>query len=129
MCRQRAAGHSALDPDEATILYDGRELAGARTTCPHPGGCAELELAVTTPTTAGHNTASLRMLRQSEDAMDYVAMGTVLVSREDLSLKGVVIDLSSTHATLRAGDSVTFDLHFRDRTAPLDDVDPLNSDA
>ena len=36
---------------EATVLFDGRELAGARTVCPEERGCRELELSATTRAT------------------------------------------------------------------------------
>jgi hypothetical protein len=99
---------------EATILYDGRELADARATCPYPGGCAELELAATTPSSSGHHTISFQILRQSQEFIAYLAEGTVVVSREGLPLGGVTLSLGPAHAKLRSGGVVTFDLEFRD---------------
>lgn len=95
---------------EATILYDGRELSGARTRCIDPGGCAKLELAAITPTSAGHHTVSFQLLRQSREAVNYSARGTVVVSRQGQPLDGLAISLGPTRARLRPGESVTFEL-------------------
>jgi hypothetical protein len=99
---------------EATVLYDGRELPGARAVCPDPAGCARLELAARTPTSSGRHTISFRVLDQSAEAVEYLARGGVLVTREGLSLGGVRIGLGPRSAALRSGESVDFDVHFGD---------------
>ena len=106
----KTAGRSCL---EATILYDGQELADARVTCPHPRGCTDLALAAVTPTDAGRHTISFQVLDQAAGAVDYVASGDVLVIREGLALGGVLIGLETQSATLRSGESVTFEISFQ----------------
>ena len=74
---------------EATVLYDGLEIASARTVCPDAQGCADL-------------------------ALDYRVAGAVVVNREGLSLGGVTLPLGAQWARLRAGEAVTFEIEFTD---------------
>ena len=97
---------------EATVLYDGLEVAGARSRCPDPSGCAELELAAEVWTASGHHTISFQVLRQAGDVADYRAEGTVRVSRDGVNLRGVPLRLGPAHASLTAGEAVTFDIEF-----------------
>ena len=99
---------------EATILYDGRELPGARTICPKSAGCTELEIAAVTPSVSGHHTISIQLLRQSLEVDDYLVEGTVLVTRAGLTMGGATIGLGPERTSLRSGESVTFDIAFRD---------------
>lgn len=99
---------------EATVLYDGRELAGARARCPEPSGCAQLELGATVRSEAGHHTISFQVLDQSRERVDYIAAGSVLVSREGLSLGGAAMPLGPAHARLEAGGAVDFEVVFTD---------------
>lgn len=96
---------------EATILYDGEELAGARAVCPDGSECAKVELTAEAQSTSGHHTISFQVLGQSAEAMDYVAEGRVLVSREGIPMV-MTIDLEPTRATMRSGESVTFEVDF-----------------
>jgi hypothetical protein len=96
---------------EATVLYDGRELAGARTVCPKVTGCAKLELSAVVNSTAGHHTISFQVLSQSSDPVDYLAKGRVRVSQEGLAMV-TTIRLDPTRATLRPGESVNFGVDF-----------------
>lgn len=98
---------------EATVLYDGVELAGARSSCAEPG-CTRLQLRASTPSEAGHHTISFKVLRQSQAALDYVAHGNVLVNREGVGLGGVSMPLGPRRASLEAGDSVDFGIGFED---------------
>ncbi len=97
---------------EATVLYDGLEIAGARSRCPHPAGCAELELDASVVSASGHHTISFQVLRQSRDVIDYRAEGTVLVDREGVNLGGVPMRLGPARARLAVGDAVTFEIEF-----------------
>lgn len=99
---------------EATILYDGVELAGARTVCSEPSGCATQTLAAETQSSSGRHMISFQVLDQSATAVDYLGQGEVLVTREGLQLDGVRIQLGPEQATLRRGDSVTFEVWFTD---------------
>lgn len=98
---------------EATVLYDGQELVGARSRCPEPG-CARLELEASTFTVSGHHTISFRVLRQSQETIDYLASGSVVVSREGVALAGRQIPLRPTQARLEAGGDVSFEVEFKD---------------
>jgi len=99
---------------EATVLYDGLEVPGARSHCPQPAGCAELELEASVRSATGNHTISFLVLQQSRETVDYVAGGTVVVSREGLALGGVAMPLGPTHARLEAGGAVTFEVVFTD---------------
>jgi hypothetical protein len=100
---------------EATILFDGEELPGARAVCVQGRGCTELELTGLAHSANGRHTISFQVLRQSQEAIDYLAHGTVRVTRENLVLwDGVRLSLRPTRATLRSGESVTFDLELWD---------------
>jgi hypothetical protein len=96
---------------EATILYDGKELEGARAVCREGPGCARLELTADVLSASGHHTISFQVLSQSSEVVDYVAEGSVLMFREGLPFV-MTIDLEPTRATLRRGESVTFGVDF-----------------
>lgn len=98
----------------ATVLFDGRELADARTSCPNADGCVRLDLSAVTPSATGHHTISFEVVGQSARRARYVAEGTVLVDREGLTLTSVPLILGPKSARLRAGESITFDLDFSD---------------
>ena len=99
---------------EATVLYDGHEVPGARSRCPHPAGCAELELEAEVLTATGHHTISFQVVRQSQEVVDYRAVGTVLVHRGNLNLGlgDMPIRLGPSLATLEAGGAVDFGIQF-----------------
>ena len=94
---------------EATVLFDGAEVAGARARCPNSRGCAEMDLDAITHTSPGHHTISFRVLRQSSEAVSYSAAGRIQVSRDGLSMSST-IPLEPRRATLRTGDGVTYDV-------------------
>jgi len=94
---------------EATVLYDGLELPGARVTCPDAGGCAALDLVATTESGAGRHSISFQVLRQSRETIRYRAEATVLVSRQNFS-PVATLDLGSRRSTLGAGESVDFEI-------------------
>jgi len=101
---------------EATILFDGVELAGARSVCPNPSGCATQTLSAVTQSSSGRHTISFQVLDQSAAAVEYLAQGEVLVTRNALGLGGVRIGLGPELATLRPGESVSFEVLFSDFT-------------
>ena len=96
---------------EATVLYDDEELAGGRRVCSAASGCAKLELSAEVRSTGGNHTVSFKVLSQSAEPVEYLAEGRVLVSREGLPFV-TTIGLDPTRATLRAGESVSFDVRF-----------------
>ena len=99
----------------ATVLFDGREVAGSRSRCPDPTGCASLDLEATTMSTDGRHTVAFKLLRQSSEEADYVASGSVLVTRAGLSLGGgATLPLGPRRATLRRGESISFEVDFQD---------------
>jgi len=97
---------------EATILYDGVEVPGARAECANANGCVRLDLTGAARTATGRHTISLQVLSQSPEAVDYLATTTILVSR-DGSSQSVTLPLEPSRATLRAGQSVRFEVHFQ----------------
>ena len=97
---------------EATVLYDGQEVAGARSRCPNAAGCAELALEAEVLTASGPHTISFQVLRQSREVVEYRAEGTVRVSREGVNLGSVPMRLGPARAALTAGEAVTFDIQF-----------------
>ena len=100
---------------EATVLYDGLEVPGARSRCPRPAGCDVLELEASFGSLNGHHAISFQVLRQSQDVIGYRAEGTVVVSRDKVDLGFVLpIRLGPRDATLESGGAVTFDVHFLD---------------
>jgi hypothetical protein len=99
---------------EATILYDDKELAGARAVCPDPSGCVSLTLDAVTRSRSGNHTISFQVLHQSQEVVDYLVEGSVILSDVDLGMGGFSIPLGPTRASLRTGDEVTFDIEFRD---------------
>lgn len=96
---------------EATVLYDGQELEGARAVCREAAGCATLELSAVAHSDPGHHTISFQALRQAPEAVDYWAEGAVRVSRDGLPFEATIA-LEPTRARLRSGQSVTFEIHF-----------------
>jgi len=99
---------------EATVLYDGLEVPGARSRCPSPAGCSQLELTTSFQSTSGQHTIAFQVLRQSRELADYRAQGSVRVSREGVNLGGVPMRLGPTVATLAAGETVSFEIQFSD---------------
>ena len=95
---------------EATILYDGQELAGARAVCGTKfGGCARLHLrAASIPRTDGHHTIAFQVIRQSSPVLDYQAEGEVRVEMDGGMVMSV--PLGPTWETLRTGESVSFEI-------------------
>ena len=98
---------------EATVFYDGVELAAARSRCPEPG-CARLELQAQTPSPSGHHPISFRVLRQSRETLDSVGAGRVLVLREGVMLGGATLPLGPVRADLAEGGAVSFEVEFTD---------------
>jgi len=96
---------------EATILYDGRELPGARAECASAHGCDWLELSGSVRSGEGHHTLSFRVLRQSRQTVEYRAEATVRVRRDGLSFTAT-LPLEPARARLQSGESVSFDVHF-----------------
>ena len=106
-----AANGSLLN---ATVLFDGQELDGARIQCEKVKGCAQLELeGIVSTAFRGHHPVTFQVLRQAAENEDYLASGIVEVSRVDApSLDPLVIQLEPIQATLQAGEGVTFDIEF-----------------
>jgi len=96
---------------EATILYDGREVPGARAECGSAHGCDRLELSGSVRSSEGHHTLSFRVLRQSRHTVEYRAEATIRVRREGMSF-AVTLPLEPARARLQSGESVSFDVHF-----------------
>jgi hypothetical protein len=94
---------------EATILLDGRELLGARTSCPDPTGCNELVAEAWADVSRGRHTIALKVVDQAPAAVEYVVRGVALY--EGTGLPEVVGQLGPTETTLRRGQSQTFDIH------------------
>ena len=94
---------------EATVLFDDEELAGGRTVCSAASGCAKLELSAEVRSSSGNHTVSFKILSQSPEPVEYLAEGRVLVHQEGLPFV-TTIALEPTRATLRAGESVSFDV-------------------
>ena len=93
---------------EATILFDGREMLGARAFCANPGGCNQLYLdAATFGATAGQHTIAFQVLRQSSSRVKYDVEGEIV---PDLATVAHIA-LGPQRATLEAGDSVAFDFN------------------
>lgn len=99
---------------EATVLFDGVELSEAQTVCPDSNGCSTLELAAVTSSGSGHHTISFQVLSQTQTEVEYTAQGEVLVTRDGLTFDGVRMGLGPRFATLRSGESVSFDVYFQD---------------
>ena len=98
----------------ATVFLDGREVDGARIQCEEVTGCKRLALEGLVGTSfRGHHPLTFQVLRQTREIDDYLATGTVEVSRvEAPSADPVVIQLEPIRAALRAGEGVTFDVEF-----------------
>lgn len=97
---------------EATILYDGRELPDARRRCEDAEGCTRLELAAVARTAQGQHTIALQVLGQHPESVEYVAEARVRASR-DGSPGTVRLALGPARVALRSGETVTFDVEFR----------------
>jgi hypothetical protein len=92
---------------EATFLFDGREMLGARAFCAKPGGCDQLHLqAATFGATAGHHTIAFQVLRQSSSRVEYKVEGEIVPDLDTADR----IALGPAQATLEAGESVIFEL-------------------
>lgn len=96
---------------EATVLYDGVEIAGARRQCPNPRGCNEMELTAVASPDPGHHRISFQVLRQSPEAVRYSVEGSVQVARANLSMT-LTIPLEPRTSALRARESVSYDVQF-----------------
>ncbi len=100
---------------KATILFNGQEIPGARARCQSDQGCGELLLAGVVRAPAGHHSITLQVLRQAETIDDYLASGTVRISRPDIHLLSpVTLELFPTRASLQAGEGVEFEIHLYD---------------
>lgn len=98
---------------EATVLFDGQEIEGARVICAKAKGCATLKMQASLITDVGHHTISFQVLRQSAEVVDYMAKGAILVSRDGLALGGVTLPLGPTPASLNPGGMVSFEFELR----------------
>lgn len=98
---------------EARVLYDGRELPGSTVVCPDDAGCTRLNLSAETTTASGLHTLSLQVLRQPLAATTYVAEVTIRITREGLDFV-LPISPNQVRTTLRAGETVNFELSFAD---------------
>ncbi|MGB5891989.1 MAG: hypothetical protein WBH75_18685 [Thermoanaerobaculia bacterium] len=96
---------------EATILFDGREMLGARSICAKPGGCDQLHLqAATFGATSGRHTIAFQVLRQSSSRVEYKVEGEIVPDLDTADN----IALGPARATLEAGESVIFEFdHLR----------------
>lgn len=96
---------------EATILFDGREMLGARAFCAKPNGCNELQLdAATFGATSGQHTIAFQVLRQSSSRVKYKVEGEIVPDLDTADN----IALGPAQATLEAGESVSFEFdHIR----------------
>jgi hypothetical protein len=60
---------------EATLFYDGQELAGARTECVESSdGCAHLQIEANAPLHPGPHTIGIEVLRQKRDVVRSTSM-------------------------------------------------------
>ena len=98
---------------QATVLFDGGELSGSRVECSEAAGCGKLDLAATTTSPAGTHTISFQVRRQSLEVVEYVAEFNVWVTRAGLPFV-LQFDPPPIRATLRAGETVSFQFEFRD---------------
>lgn len=98
---------------EATVLYDGLEIAGSRVVCSDAEGCRKFNLTAVTSTDSGRHTISLRIIRQSRELIDYRAEIAIRISREGLPFV-LPISPEPVRATLQAGQEATFEIEFFD---------------
>jgi hypothetical protein len=98
---------------EARILFDGTEIPGSTVECADAGGCTRLELTGVTTSESGRHVISLQVLRQPLETTVYVGEVKIQLTRDGLPFQ-VAISPQPTRATLRAGESVTFDLTLTD---------------
>lgn len=99
---------------EATILFNGKELPGARAECATPNGCERIWLEASTTAKAGHHEVAFRVLRQSAEEIDYKVRGAVRFSSVGLGFGGAGLPLGPERARLQAGDEVIFELELSD---------------
>jgi hypothetical protein len=99
---------------EATILYDGRELEGARVFCDGSPGCSRVELQATIGLPAyGHHTIEFLVVRQSAAVVDYRVEG-------EFRSSGETLPLGPSEEQLAAGETVSYRVFL----GPPDNVDP-----
>lgn len=99
----------------ATILFNGHEIQGARTRCDLPDGCADLDLQGVISSPTGRHTLTFKVLRQSEESSQYLASGSIEVTRTGIQLPDpAVIDLEPVRASLSAGEGITFEFELSD---------------
>ena len=99
---------------EATILFDGVEVEGARIACPFTAGCATRDLNGTTTASAGRHTVSFQVIRHTrsrdgqpfDGRIEYTVLGQVVVSR--LGSPGQSIGLPERTQRLGPGESVDY---------------------
>ncbi len=110
------ANLSTAEPvcQEATLLYDGQELDGARATCVEASnGCSELQLDAIAPAEPGSHTIGIEVLRQKRATATYEISGEVLVSRSGIPPL-VVLTLEPRVRELQVGDRVTYEIYIPD---------------
>jgi len=100
---------------EARVLFDGKEVPGSGIVCADASGCTRLDLAAVTTSESGRHTISFQVLRQPLDSTVYIAEVTIRLTREGLPFM-LPISPTPVRATLKAGESVTFELNFTDWT-------------
>ena len=98
-------------PLEATILFDGREVPGARTTCAFASGCSGLVLVPqsTLGVTSGQHTVSFQVVRQgAQGRAAYFAFGGIVVSRGGPPIQSIT--LVERNASIGAGESISYQI-------------------
>ena len=99
---------------EATLFYDGQELAGARTECVESSdGCAHLQIEANAPPYAGPHTIGIEVLRQKRDVVRYHLNGEVLVQRSGIP-PILVLPLEPKQRQLQVNDRVTYEVDIPD---------------
>lgn len=96
---------------EATLLYDGVEIPGARVSCPG-SACGRVQLQGSIVSEIGRHSISFKVIRQSAEILDYVVQGSALVTRAGVNLNGAALPLGPAQAQLAAGGAVSFDVSF-----------------
>ena len=99
---------------EATILYDGQEISGARTECATSSGCTSLEMESDyLRSMPGLHKVAFQVIHQSQPQVRYTVRGEVSVLLDP----DVRIQLGPREVTLSAGESVTFNIVMTPRMA------------